>query len=240
MKKTLTLLSLLIGACSLATAQTADDIINKNITAMGGLDKLNSIKTVYEEDSVNAGGAKLPVKAWMVNKKSSRIEFSYNGMTGFSILRNDSAWNFNPFSGQTVPAPATSDEVKKGQEGLYVTDAFVNYKEKGYKVSFEGMDDAQGSQAYKLKVTISDSISETYYIDPDTYYVIQVKTKATVNGTVHEGTETRSDYKKTMDGYVFPMESNSSDQGDIKTYLIKVNTPIDNRIFSPSVRIAGK
>lgn len=239
MKKTLTIFTILIGAYSLTTAQTADDIITKNIAAMGGIDKLNSIKTIYEEDSLSISGVKLPVKVWAVNQKSMRAEFSFNGMTGFSILRNDSGWNFLPFQGQTVPAPATSDEVKKGQQDLYIADAFVDYKERGYKVSYEGMDDAQGSQAYKVKVTISDSISKTYYIDPDTYYVIQVKTKATVNGKTAESTETRSDYKKTTDGYVFPMESNS-EQGDIKTYTVKVNTPIDNSIFSPTMKVAAK
>lgn len=240
MKKTITVLALLMGACSLATGQTADDIINKNIAAMGGLDKLNSIKTIYQEDSASAQGIKFPVRLWMVNKKAMRAEFTVMGMTGFQIQRDDSGWGFLPFQGQTTPEPMTADEIKKGLPDLYVTDAFVNYKDKGFKVTYEGMDDAQGSQAYKLKVTISDSVSETYFIDPDTYYVIQVKSKANVNGKVHESTETRSDYKKTADGYVFPMESNSSDLGDIKTYTVKINSPIDNSVFSPSVKIAGK
>ena len=176
----------------------------------------------------------------MVNKKFQRVEFSFGGMTGFSILRSDSGWNFMPFQGQTKPEPATADEVKKSQEQLYLTDAFINYKEKGYKVTYEGKDETEGSEAYKLKVIVSDSISETYYIDPDTYFVIQVKTKATQNGKVIEETETRSDYKKTPDGYIFPMESNSSGQGDMKTYVLKVNAPIDDKIFSPAVKIAGK
>ena len=240
MKKTLTLLTLLIGASSLMIAQTADDIINKNIAAMGGLDKLNSIKSLYIEDSINGGGIKIPLKIWLVNKKASRAEFSFSGMTGFQIQRTDSGWSFFPFQGQTVPAPSTADEVKKGIQDLYVTDAFVNYKEKGYKVTYEGKDETEGSEAYKIKVTITDSNSETYFIDPDTYYVIEVKNKSTVNGKVEEGSETRSDYKKTADGYIFPMESSASGQGDMKTYVIKVNPPIDNNIFSPSVKVAGK
>lgn len=238
MKRNITLIALLMGACSLANAQSADDIINKNIAAMGGLDKLNSIKTIYEEDSMSVSGAKLGLKSWQIDKKAVRAQFSVMGMTGFYIMRTDSGWSFLPFQGQTAPVPSTPDEVKKGQQDLYITDAFVNYKDKGYKVTYEGMDDVQGSQAYKIKVTISDSITETYYIDPDTYYVIQVKAKVTVNGKVNESTEIRSDYKKTPDGYVFPMETNSSEMGDAKTYVIKVNAPIDNSVFSPSVRVA--
>lgn len=239
MKKTLVVLSALIAVSAYTKAQTADDIINKNIAAMGGLDKLNSIKTLYEEDSNMIQGLKIPIKVWMVNKKCQRVEFSYGGMTGFSILRSDSGWNFVPFQGQTKPEPATADDVKKGQEGLYVTDAFINYKEKGYKVMFEGTDESEGSESWKLKVTISDSISETYYIDPESNYVIMVKNKIIQNGKVVESTETRSDYKKTSDGYIFPMETNSSGQGDIKTYVIKVNEPINDKIFSPAVRVAG-
>ena len=240
MKKTFIIMTALFAVSAYSQAQTADEIINKNIAAMGGMEKLNSIKSIYEEDSINAGGVKIPLKMWMVNKKFQRVEFSFGGMTGFSILRSDSGWNFMPFQGQTKPEPATADEVKKSQEQLYLTDAFINYKEKGYKVTYEGKDETEGSEAYKLKVIVSDSISETYYIDPDTYFVIQVKTKATQNGKVIEGTETRSDYKKTPDGYIFPMESNSSGQGDMKTYVLKVNAPIDDKIFSPAVKIAGK
>lgn len=240
MKKPLILLALLFGASSLMIGQTADEIINKNIEAMGGMDKLNSIKTIYEEDSLNAQGTKYPLKLWFVNKKCMRVEFSFNGMTGFMVRRSDSGWNFVPFMGQTVAEPMTADQVKKGREELYATDAFVNYKEKGYKVTYEGKDETEGSESYKLKVDVSDSSSETYFIDPDTYYVIQVKGKRTVNGKVMETTETRSDYKKTPDGYIFPMEENSSDQGDMKTYVVKVNVPIDDKIFSPAVKLAGK
>ncbi len=240
MKKTLTLITAFLGASLYMQAQTADEIINKNIDAMGGMDKLNSINSIYEEDSNTIQGIKIPVKLWLVNKKCQRAEFAFNGMTGFSILRNDSGWNFSPFQGQTVPEPVTADEVKKGQEQLYVTDAFVNYKDKGYKVTYEGKDETEGSESYKIKVAISDSASETYFIDPDTYFVIQVKDKRTINGKVVEGTETRSDYKKTADGYIFPMESNSSGQGELKSYVIKVNAPMDNKIFSPATKVAGK
>jgi len=240
MKKTITILTLLIGASSLTIAQTADEIINKNIAAMGGLDKLNSIKTIYQEDSINGSGIKIPVKLWKVDKKSQRVEFTLMGMTGYQIQRTDSGWAFAPFQGQTKPEPMTADEIKKGKDDLYITDAFVNYKERGYKVSYEGKDDAEGSEGYKIKVTISDSMSKTYYIDPDTYYVMQVKDKVTENGKVEEATEIRSNYKKTSDGYIFPMEMSNSGMGDLKTYVLKVNAPIDDKIFSPSVKIAGK
>jgi hypothetical protein len=62
----------------------------------------------------------------------------------------------------------------------------------------------------------------------------------TMNGKTVESTETLSDYKKTPDGYLLPMEVNTSGFGDMKTYVIKINSDIDNKIFSPSVKIVGK
>jgi len=62
MKKTFIIMTALFAVSAYSQAQTADEIINKNIAAMGGMEKLNSIKSIYEEDSINAGGVKIPLK----------------------------------------------------------------------------------------------------------------------------------------------------------------------------------
>ena len=73
------------------------------------------------------------------------------------------------------------DEIKKSLPDLDINHSVVNYKAKGYKAVYEGKDNAEGTDAYKVKIIIGDSASETYFFDPDTYYVIQVKTKRTEN-----------------------------------------------------------
>jgi hypothetical protein len=237
MKKLFICLSLFTIHSSLFTlcqAQTADEIINKYIDAMGGMAKLSSIKTVYMEDSINACSMKIPLKIWIENNKAMRAEFTVSGMTGYQIMRTDSGWGFNPMAGQKQAEPVTKDEVKKGIPDLDINHTLVNYKAKGYKAAYEGKDNAEGTDAYKIKITISDSASETYFIDPDTYYIIQIKEKKTENGKVMEETATLNDYKKTPDGYIFPMETTSANMGDMKTYTIKVNTTFDDKLFRPS------
>jgi hypothetical protein len=249
MKKTLLLVGLASFISVITQAQKSgaaddpkspDEIINKYIDAMGGKDKLASTKSVYEEDSLNQGGFKIPVKVWIMNKKAMRVEFTFNGMTGYQVIRTDSGWGYNPLAGQTVAEPMTTNEVKSSKTELDIETSLVNYKEKGYKASYEGKDQTEGSESYKIKITITDSLSETYYIDPDTYLVIQVKTKGTINGKTQEQTTTLTDYKKTPDGYMVPMESNASNMGDLKVYSVKINSPIDDKIFSPRVKVAGK
>jgi hypothetical protein len=241
MKKTTFLFAALALAAVSATAQTADEIIAKYADAIGGKKKLEAIKNIYMEGSVDAQGQKIPIKSWLVIKKSMRQEFTFNGMTGYSIVRNDSGWAFSPFAGQKQAEPMTADQVKSQQAGLDGEStgmALINYKEKGYKVTMQGKDDVDGTEAYKIEEKISDSLTQTYYIDPETYYVIRIHEKATVNGKVDEGNVDFSNYQKTPDGYVFAMNiaggAGDNGGGGVKFTVVKVNTDMDAKLFSPT------
>jgi|SRR6185312_1035491 len=231
MKKTLLSLACLLAA-SVSFAQTADDIINKYADAIGGRDKLAAIKNIYMEGTVDANGQQIVIKDWKVLKKCSRAEFTLMGMTGYSIVTTDSGWNFSPFQGQKVAEPMTADMVKRAQVDLNSVDPLVDYKEKGYKVAYKGKDDVDGSDAYKLELTISDSNVQTYFLDPTTYYIMRVKSKEIVNGKTQEGQQDFSNYQKTSDGYVFAMSA-GGDGGSVKFTSIKVNTDMDPSLFVP-------
>ncbi|HXB12723.1 MAG TPA: hypothetical protein VNZ45_12095, partial [Bacteroidia bacterium] len=86
--------------------------------------------------------------------------------------------------------------------------------------------------AYKLELVVNDSLTTTYFIDPTTYYIMREKTKTKANGKEEEGQEDFSNYQKTADGYVFPMNS-SGENGQVKFTVIKVNTDMDASLFKP-------
>lgn len=238
MKKTTLLLAGFALALS-ATAQTADEVINKYADAIGGKAKIAAVKNLYLEGEVDAQGQKIPMKFWFVINKKMRQEVTFNGMTQYTIVRNDSGWVFSPFQGQKQAEPMTADEVKSSQTQLdFPGMELINYKEKGYKVTYQGKDDVDGTEAFKIEEKISDSLSQTYYIDPDTYYVIRVKQKATVNGKVEDMNIDYSSYQKTADGLVFPMNENlgggDDGGGQIKFTAIKTNIDMDPKLFSPT------
>jgi hypothetical protein len=233
MKKFLLAASLFVATTG-AFAQTADDIIAKYVNAIGGKTKLDGIKSLYLEGNINAQGQKIPVKMWIVSKKAFRIEYTFNGMTGYTIFRTDSGWNYSPFQGQKTAEPMTADEVKQSQPELDVEGALVNYKQYGYKVTYEGKDDVDGTDAYKLKVVISDSLSETYYIDMTSYYILRKKTKQITNGKASEANEDYADYQKTPEGYVMAMSRSGDNGGDMKFTTVKINGDVDPKLFKPT------
>jgi hypothetical protein len=234
MKKLFLAASLFVAATG-AFAQTAEDIIAKYVAAIGGKDKLDAIKNIYMEGNINQQGVQIPLKIWIVSRKSMRTEFTFNGMTGYTIIRSDSGWNYVPFQGQKQAEPMTADQVKRAQPQLDAEGTLMNHAKYGYKVTYEGSDDVDGTDAFKLKVVVNDSLSETYFIDKSTYYILRVKTKETENGKVVEASQDFSDYQKIPEGYVFAMSMGGDGMGgDVKFTSIKVNGDVDPKLFKPT------
>ena len=82
-----------------ASAQTADEIINKWADAMGGKDKLSSIKTIYTEDELNIMNNPAPRKSYLVNGKGFKSEAEFGGQKIIDCYLVDSGWSINPFAG---------------------------------------------------------------------------------------------------------------------------------------------
>jgi hypothetical protein len=217
---------------TLVFSQTADEIVNKYIDALGGKSKIAQIKNIYMEGTVDAQGQQIVIKNWQIVNTCKRDEFTVMGMTGYSIVTKDSGWTFSPFQGQKTAEPMTAEQVKKEKVDLDEVFPLTTYKEKGYKLEYKGKDDVDGTDAYKLELTINDSNVETYFIDPNTYYIMRVKEKATINGKTEEGTTDFTNYQKTADGFMFPM-SVGSDMGAVKFTSIKINTDMDPSLFVP-------
>src|SRR5215831_16132468 len=89
-------------------AQTADDVINKYIDALGGKDKLNSIKTVYMEGvTVMQNGNEIDAKIYREQDKLSRRDISFGMGNMVSIVTDKDGWASNPRNGgsfEAIPA----------------------------------------------------------------------------------------------------------------------------------------
>ena len=208
---------------------TADDVINDYIKAMGGKDKLNSINSLYLEGEINANGRKIPIKRWLVNNKGMRNERQVNGITSFTIIRPDSGWSFNPGRGQKVPEPLTASVIATNKPGLDLAGTLVDYAAKGYKVVYEGTEDIEGTDAYKVEEIINDKLVYTFFFDPDSHYLMRLKIKSSMGPKVTTSSTDYSFYKTTPDGYVFAME-----EGATRYTTIKVNADIDTKLFTPT------
>jgi outer membrane lipoprotein-sorting protein len=190
-------IALLALLAPIASAQTADELVTKNIAAKGGLEKLKAISSSRATGRMVAGpGMEFPFT--MVNKRpnSTRIEFNVQGMTGIQAYDGKTAWMSMPFMGKKDPEPMAADEAKMFEEQADFDGPLVDYKAKGHAVELVGKEQVEGADAYKLKLTLKNGDVRYVYLDAETFLEIKMEAKRTIRGTEVEGESYLGDYKE--------------------------------------------
>jgi len=190
-------LALLAPLAPTASAQTVDELIAKNIVAKGGLEKIKAVKSMRATGKM-IGGPGMEFPFVMINKrpKSTRLEFTFQGMTGMQVYDGKTAWMSMPFMGKKEPEVMPPDEAKMIEEQADFDGPLMDYKEKGHTVELAGKEQVEGADAYKIKVTLKGGDVRTIYLDAETYLEIKVEAKRTIRGSEVEGESLLSDYKE--------------------------------------------
>jgi len=229
----------IIAAAVLAPAvwaQTADEIIAKNIQARGGLDKLKSVQTI-KSTATMAMGPGMEAPGMLIQKRGNlaRLEFTVQGLTAVQAYDGKNAWQIMPFTGKKDPELMSADEAKEVEEMADVDGPLVDYKSKGHQVELLGKEKVEGTDAYKLKVSLKNGDVLTVYIDADSFLTIKEETKRTVRGTEQVVESAIGDYKE-VDGLVIPFAIESGVKGSqerekLTITKIELNVPADDSIF---------
>jgi len=219
-----------------AAAQTADDIINKNIQAKGGLDKMKAVKTMRATGKITLGpGMEAPVLLEQKRPMSIRVEVVVQGLTIIQAFDGTNGWMLNPMSGRKDPELMPSEQVKSIEEQADMDGALVDYKTKGSTVELLGKDKADGADCYKIKLTLKSGDTRTYYIDAENFLEVKVESKTAVRGTDVEGDTIIGDWKE-VSGMMMPFSIDAGQKGaparqKITLDKIEVNPAIDDSRF---------
>lgn len=214
-------------------SQSLDEIVTKHIEAVGGKENWSKIKTLKIERNMKAQGADIKFTIYQIDKKAMRQDISVMGMTGFSIVNNTEGWYYMPWQGHTKSEAMTADDVKNSQDELSIQDEFMNYQELGKTLDYYGMEDIDGTECYKIKMTDKAEKETTFFIDPETFYILKKTEKVQSNGQESEMSSFYSDHKKTNEGVIFPM-SVSSGWGESEIVKLEINPKLDESLFKPS------
>jgi hypothetical protein len=234
-----TLASVLVAAAPVGaqTNLTADDIIARYIKTVGGSDKIQSIKTLRRVGKFTGDDG---FEAVVVEESSRpnrvREEFSLQGMTGINAYDGTTGWKIDPFGGKKDAESLSEEEMRSIVEDSDFDEPLIDYKAKGNKVELVGMDQVEGTDVYKLKVTLKSGDTRYYYMDTDSFVPIKYETKRIIRGTPQESETTLGDYKQVGGWYLpFSMETRqkgSSGSQKITLDKIEFNVPIDSTRYS--------
>jgi hypothetical protein len=231
---TTTALSSALGA---QTRLTADEIIARYVKTVGGAEKVQSINTLRRVGKFTGeDGFEAVVIEESTRPNKVREEFSLQGMTGINAYDGSSGWKIDPFGGKKDPESLSEEELRSIVEDSDFDEPLINYKEKGNKVELVGMDQIEGADVYKLKVTLKSGDTRYYYMDTDSYVPIKYETKRIIRGTPQESETTLGDYKQ-VGGWFLPFSMETRQKGSsgsqkITFDKIEFNVPIDSTRYS--------
>ncbi len=232
--------TLLLGAIALSTiaakAQTASEIVDKYIAAVGGKDKIAGIKTLYTEGAFQVMGTESSSITYIISGKGFKNEVDMNGQKIIQCITTNGGWTINPYLGQKSAQPLPEEVVKQGKSQLDVGGPLFNYTAKGSRLELSGKEDVDNvKNAYKVTLNMADSNSVVYFFDPSTFYIIKSTNKVKANGMNAEVSTIYSDYKKTAYGFVMPYRTEISPSQGFSIVMelknVEINKEIDPKIF---------
>jgi outer membrane lipoprotein-sorting protein len=238
MKKATILALTILWALSVSAADmTVDDLLAKNAEAKGGMVKLRALKSARFTGKMSMGaGMEAPFMMTKARPEKLRIEFTIQGMTGIQAYDGTTGWMVMPFMGKKDPEVLSADMLTDVKEQADFDGPFIDYAKKGNKVELLGKEQVEGTDAYKVKLTMKDASEATVYFDAESFLEIKMEAKRKVQGQEIEGQTVFGNYKE-VDGLLFPFSIENKAKGmpggqTITIDKIELNSTVSDDSFS--------
>lgn len=198
--------NLLVGivcGTALLGAQTAEELIEKNIQIRGGIDSIKAVKSYRLSGKFQAGSFTARFATEAKAPDELRQMFTIEGMTQVQAYDGKTGWQISPFQGRRDPEMMGEDDLRGLSEDADFYGPLVDYKEKSSTVEYLGHDMVDGDDVYRLKFTLKNGDIYYSYLDPDTYMEIRGERQQFIRGSVRESQTDFGSYKQ-VDGVYYP------------------------------------
>jgi len=211
-----------------------DQILASHYKAIGGLDRWQNLDTMIMKGIMTSQGTAMPITAYHERPNKCRVEFRLKGTMMAQIFSGVFAWQINPLSGNSEPAPMTSGKSNYLKDTCDIESSLIDYKKKGHKVSLLGEEEIKGKMAYKISVKYRTGNLETHYLSAATYLPIKTEGIYNMDGVEIRTTTNYFDFKNT-NGYVVPYNLTIDIHGAPSEEKLKIDTFSFNPKINPKI-----
>jgi hypothetical protein len=219
------------------SALTLDELVAKNVEAKGGADALRALQSLKLSGKmlVNEGQIQLAYTQLKKRPGEVRTEETLQGMTAVEAYDGKEGWRIYPFQGRKDPEKMSADDAKPLLEDAEIDGPLVDWKTKGSALEYLGMEDVDGTEAYKIKVVRRNGDVNFVYLDPDHFLEIRILTQRMRHGAQEEVETDVGDYEKISGVFIpFSIESGRKGDPDKQKVIIEkaeANVPMDEASF---------
>jgi Outer membrane lipoprotein-sorting protein len=222
-----------------ASAQTVDEVIAKNVQAHGGAEKLKSVKSLRTSAKFSQGSFRADLR--QENKRADKVreEFIIQGLAQVQAYDGKTGWQISPFGGRKDPELLSQDDLKSLVVDADIDGPLVDYKEKGHKAELVGHDSMEGTDCFKIKLSMKNGDVRYYFLDADSYLELKLEIQTTIRGALQESELYYGDYEQ-VNGIYYPFaveqaQKGSSSRAQITVEKIEQNIPLDDAHFTMPV-----
>jgi outer membrane lipoprotein-sorting protein len=233
---------LFLGWVQGASAQTADEVIEKYLTAIGGRAALGKLKSRTTTGTITlstpGGDVSGPIELLNQEPNKSRTLITLD-LSSFGAGQMIFDQRFNGTVGYVLDSlqgnrDITGNQLENMKNGSF-PNPFVNYKDMGAIVELGGKEKVGDRDAYLLIYKPKSGSVARQYVDAESYLPVRLVVKVNLPqvGDVEQTTEFR-DFRD-VDGIKIPFEVRVSSTVQNSTVIVsKVehNTKIDETLFS--------
>ena len=254
-------ISLALGedASSSAAKLTAEQVIEKNVAARGGLRAWRAVQTLSMSGKADAGGnegptrrvqgvktvgvqlpkrpaeqAQLPFRLELKRARKSRLEIDFRGETAVQVYDGTNGWKLRPFLNRHDVEPFTPDEMKAIVMQSDLDGPLMDYAAKGTKVELEGTEKVEGNDTYRLKLTFKNEQAQRVWVNAKTFLEIKIEgTPRRLDGKYHAVEVYYRDYR-TVSDLMMPYVLETKVEGIRQTEKIEVEKVAVNPLVEDS------
>jgi hypothetical protein len=235
---------------------TAEQIVERNVTARGGLAAWKAVQTMSWKGKMGAGGTtymtvsakgklqqkereemQLPYRLEFKRPLKSRLELDFNGQTAVQLYDGVKGWKWRPYLGRDEWEAYSADELRQAAAEPGIDGYLIDHAGKGAKVELAGTDKVEGHATYKLKVTRKDGQVRQVWVDGQSFLELKVDgAPRRLDGKLHAVAVYLRDYKQDQ-GLMVPHLQETVVQGVPKNEKVTIesvtlNPPLDDARFA--------
>jgi len=236
-------------APSSAASLTAEQVVEKNVAARGGLSAWRAVQTLSMSGKTQAGGndqraaalrvpgavaeaavpkqrpaeqAQLPFRIELKRPRKSRMEVDFRGQPAVQVYDGTNGWKLRPFLNRHEVEPYTPDQLKEASRQDDLDGPLVDYAAKGTKIEMEGVEKVEGKDNYRLKLTFKNGESKKLWVSAQTFLETKIEgSPRRLDGKMHTVEVYYRDYRP-VDGLVMPYLMETVTQGVKQTEKIEI------------------
>ncbi len=233
----LTAIVALVAIVNVSSAQTAEEVFNKHIEALGGESAWENISSIKMTGTLTVNDVAVPFSKVGVNFEGMRVDFKIGGVKNYLIVNQQAGWKlFSADASGEMLDLMTPEDHEKAMVLMSIKHWYLVDRAELNEMELDSVKaNIDGKECYKLSMIDSRQQKVTAYVDTKTYYLVRKQVKGGEDGTSAKAITVKyGNYKMQPSGIVLPLsEENSEIGGQIAYKKIEVNSIFEESVFAP-------